>query len=427
MEELAISQLTHQEPRRIGTISPGGSSFTYDQTYLSRLDATPVSLSLPLRETPFSAVEYRPYFEGLLAEGFSRQALVAELQLREGDWLSLLAACGSDCIGDVLVTAANDNVRRPTGYQPIDRQTLTLIFQNLPAIAEQNAEMRLSLAGARGKTGLAHDPAAPMNEGWLRPQGLAATTHILKTSPMRDIPEIEFLCMKAAQACGVATANVSLFDFANPVLAVERFDRQIVRDEDGWHVERLHQEDVCQAFGMTSESKYTELDGGSIHDIAALLRAKSVRPARDIAALARQLLFNYAIGNCDAHLKNFSLLYRKGSVEGRPIISLSPAYDLVCTTYFPKYSRDMAMKMDGTCGIDDVTAITLSSVAHELGITVRTLQTLAAPIAEQLLPAIEAAGDGIMGDVLESTPYIAGDLVRDFAPRLKVLRDFCEA
>ena len=426
MAELAIAQLTYREPRHIGTISSDGSLFTYDPAYLAQPDATAISLSLPLREEPYRKVEYQPYFEGLLPEGFSRQALVAELQLREGDWLSLLAACGNDCIGDVLVIAANDNVRRPTCYQPIDQQTLKLMFQNLPAIAEQNAEMRLSLAGAQGKTGLAHDPAAPMSEGWLQPQGLAATTHILKTSPMRDIPEIEFLCMKAAQACGIEAANVSLLDFANPVIAVERFDRQIVQDGNGWHVERLHQEDVCQAFGMTSGSKYAELDGGSIHDIAVLLRAKSVRPARDIAAFAQQLLFNYVIGNCDAHLKNFSLLYRKGSVEGRPVISLSPAYDLVCTTYFPKYSRDMAMKMGGAHSIDDVTVGTLSSVAHELGITVRALQTLAAPIAGRLLPVLEAAGDGAMGDILESTPYIAEDLAKDFEPRLEVLRKFCE-
>lgn len=426
MAELTIAQLTYREPRRIGTISSDGALFAYDPAYLAQPGATAISLSLPLRETPFSAIEYQPYFEGLLAEGFSRQALVTELQLREGDWFSLLAACGHDCVGDVVVLANGNDTQRTSSYQSIDSQTLKLMFQDLPTIAEQNAEMRLSLAGAQGKTGLAHDPIAPMSEGWLQPQGLAATTHILKTSPMRDIPEIEFLCMKAAQTCGIKTANVSLLDFANPVLAVERFDRQIVRDGDNWHVERLHQEDLCQAFGMTSGSKYAELDGGSIHDIAALLRARSARPARDIAAFAQQLLFSYVIGNCDAHLKNFSLLYRKGTVEGRPSISLSPAYDLVCTTYFPKYSRDMAMNIGGVRSIDDVNADTFVSLAHELGITVRALKTFATPIAEQLLPALEAAGDGVNGDVLDSTPYIAEDLAKDFGPRLNVLREFCE-
>lgn len=423
--QLEISQITHLHPQHIGTISADGAWFTYDPAYLAEPDAAAISRSLPLSTEPFGQAEYQPYFEGLLAEGFARQALIAELQLREEDWLSLLIACGRDCIGDVLIEPTNSNGHEEPAYIPLDPQALKLMFQDLPTIAEQNATMCLSLAGAQGKTGLAHDPSRPIAEGWLQPQGLAATTHILKTSPIRDIPEIEFLCMQTAQACGIETAETFLLDLANPVLAVERFDRVIVQNDQGWHVERLHQEDLCQAFGMAPGSKYAGLDGGSIHSIAALIRSVCSLPARDITSFARQLLFNYVIGNCDAHLKNFSLLYRPGRYGNQVAISLSPAYDLVCTAYYPKYSRDMAMMLGDARSIDDVAPESFVRVAQDLGVTAKALKSLAVPIVDNVLPSLESAGEGNMGDVLASTPYIAEDLARDIEPRLAILRAFC--
>ncbi|MDO4289636.1 MAG: type II toxin-antitoxin system HipA family toxin [Eggerthellaceae bacterium] len=427
--DLAVYRLACSSPQRVGTIRsgdlPSSSSFSYDPSYLALPEAVPLSLSLPLRGEPFDQADFRPYFEGLLAEAHARQELAAKLRLREDDWLGLLAACGRDCIGGVLIAPEGEVVGGHLDYEAIDSKRLKLMFQDLPAIAEQNVDMRLSLAGAQGKTGLVHDPQCSMQEGWFVPQGLAATTHILKASPLRDIPEVEFLCMKAAQACGIKTANASLLNCGTLVLAVERFDRKVAQGEHSWQVERLHQEDLCQAFGIPSGSKYAELEGGSVRGIAALLRERSARPARDIAEFARLLVFNYAIGNCDAHLKNYSLLYGNGS-GGRCSVSLAPAYDLVSTTYFPRYSRNMAMVFGGVESIDEVTPETFKHVAQDLGITVGALKHLAAPITERLLPALVQAGEGELGDVLKSTPYVADDLANDVKPRLEVLRAFCE-
>lgn len=103
MERLAVSRLELSRPQTVGFIESDGASFRYDLSYLEADSAIPLSLSLPLGETPYSAEQFRPYFEGLLAEGATRQELAAELQLPEDDWLSLLAACGSECIGDVVI------------------------------------------------------------------------------------------------------------------------------------------------------------------------------------------------------------------------------------------------------------------------------------------------------------------------------------
>lgn len=44
--------------------------------------------------------------------------------------------------------------------------------------------------------------------------------------------------------------------------------------------------------------------------------------------------------------------------------------------------------------------------------------------ADGLLDALECASEGAYGPVLESTPYIAEDLIADSAPRVEVLRSF---
>jgi len=60
------------------------------------------------------------------------------------------------------------------------------------------------------------------------------------------------------------------------------------------------------------------------------------------------VIFNYLIGNADAHGKNFSLLYD----EGKP--RLAPAYDLLSTAVYPELAPKMAMKIGGKYDPDDI-------------------------------------------------------------------------
>lgn len=423
---LNVSLLAYREPHVVGTISRASMTFRYDAKYLASPHSAPISLSLPLSHEAYELRDLQPYFEGLLPEGEARRALAGELRLPEQDWLSLLAACGRDCIGDVVVRDEDDHDPLDIhGYEPVAQSNLAKMFLDRPNRALENATMRLSLAGAQDKTGLAHQPGLPMSEGWLQPKGTAATTHILKSSTLRDIPEIEYLCMSAARTCGIKTARVALLNLGAPVLAVERFDRVVVPDPTGPKVTRIHQEDLAQAFGITPGSKYAELEQGSVRTIARFLRSHATMPARDISHFVQMLCFSYLIGDCDAHLKNYSLLYETGKRHGRMVPMLAPAYDLVCTTYFPRYSREMAMSLGGARNIDDIAPSTFGNLAHELEITETALKRLARPLADRIEGAIRAAGDGEMGPVMESTPYIADDLIEDIAPRRDVLHAFC--
>lgn len=426
MASLYVYRLRHGSAVLVGALEEYGTSFSYDAEYLGLPEVTPLSLSLPLRPERFNGAEIRPYFEGLLAEGRARAALASELGLAEEDWVGMLVACGRECIGDVLVL--DRPVEHPLDvgeYESLDEDDLRRMFLDEPGVARENVETRLSLAGTQSKTALARDYGAASSGRWLRPVGLSASTHVLKTSHLRDLPEVEYLCMTAARQCGMNVADVELLGYGNPVLAVERFDREVSLADGGMTVSRRHQEDMAQALGVGGGSKYAELKGGSIRRMAELLRRHGLRPASDVAGLAQMACLNYLMGNCDAHLKNFSILHEGNDREEGALVSLAPAYDLVSTTYFPKHPRRLAMRIGDAQTIDKVTPESFRALAVDLGIRDSALRRLAAPLVEGLAEGVRRAGEGEFGPVLESTPYVAEDLIDTMAPRVGILSEYC--
>jgi serine/threonine-protein kinase HipA len=96
-----------------------------------------------------------------------------------------------------------------------------------------------------------------------------------------------------------------------PYLLVERYDREV----EGDRIRRIHQEDFCQAMGILTSKKYQNEGGPGLKECFDILR-ETTTPVVDRNRLAQVVVFNYLIGNNDAHGKNFSLLHR----------SLRPAY-----------------------------------------------------------------------------------------------------
>ena len=389
-------------------------AFFYATTYLEDPCSQPISRSLPLRVEPYSRGDAMPYFEGLVPEGNARALMAAELHVRADDYLSMLAACGSDCVGDLVITSGE--VLPETGWEAISDEDMAAVLARPRAMTELNHASRLSLAGTQNKVGLTHVPGEALSSGWLRPLGRAASSHILKVSSKDAISYFEFLCMRAAETCRVRVARTELLGFSTPVIVSERFDRLVTYGSGELEVERLHQEDVAQAFGLVSDSKYTELEGGSIHAIAALLLHEAEDPARDLAELARLSCFNYLIGNCDNHLKNLSLLYN----DDWSGFSLAPAYDLVCTTWFPEYSHDMGMALGGVHDIDAITPDDVRSLAGEIGIGARAFRRMAHELSEQIVDAVFGAAEEAPAE-LDEVQWKAEELVHEIEPRRLVL------
>ena len=101
----------------------------------------------------------------------------------------------------------------------------------------------------------------------------------------------------------------------------------------------MHQEDFCQALGIPPDMKYEKEGGPSLKQCAQLIRQYSLRPAADLKALLGWAVFNYLVGNADAHGKNLSLLL---SSKG---VTLAPFYDLLCTAAYKNLTDRLAMRI----------------------------------------------------------------------------------
>lgn len=316
-------------------------AFRYDAAWLARPQVFPLSIRLPLQVDPHAGEEVLSFFANLLPEGNVLDTLCKLQRLPRGNVYRLLEAFGRECAGAFELIPDTDVEPRTPSYEPYppDRLAadLAALRDNVPLL-QRHGELRLSLAGAQNKIPVRYA------DGVLGlPAGGAASTHILKPAlqPEKLYPDSVFneaLCMRLAQAAGLPVASVELLRVPEPVLLVERFDRVVEAD----HVHRLHQLDFCQLAGVLPDQKY-EADGGpGMVDLFQLVDAHSALPARDRLQLIDWLLFNYLIGNADAHAKNIAMRY---DPAGR--LRLAPAYDLVSTSYWPQLDQGLAMAVDG--------------------------------------------------------------------------------
>jgi serine/threonine-protein kinase HipA len=193
------------------------------------------------------------------------------------------------------------------------------------------------------------------------------------------------MSLRLASAAGIpaAAAEVRTIQGMDYAL-IERYDRTSTQTPEGLQYERLHQEDFCQALGIVSEHKYQSEGGPSFKQCFDLLRAVSSAPVIDLQRMLDAAIFNYLIGNHDAHGKNFSLLYSPGQDNVR----FAPLYDLVCTLYYPELSRKMAMKIGGEYLLDKITPRNFEKLAEETGPAKPLVKRRVPALAEKILEAL---------------------------------------
>lgn len=81
----------------------GEYRFCYNKEYLTREDAQPVSLTLPLQAEPFVSPVLFPFFDGLIPEGWLLDVALRNTDISILDRMSLLLLCCKDCIGSISV------------------------------------------------------------------------------------------------------------------------------------------------------------------------------------------------------------------------------------------------------------------------------------------------------------------------------------
>jgi serine/threonine-protein kinase HipA len=80
-----------------------GCEFRFLPSWLARAEATPIALTLPLREQGYRRKALHPYFENLLPEGWLLELSTAKLKIQKDDAFGLLLATCADCIGAVEI------------------------------------------------------------------------------------------------------------------------------------------------------------------------------------------------------------------------------------------------------------------------------------------------------------------------------------
>ena len=261
-----------------------------------------------------------------------------------------------------------------------------------PLGAAPERGFRPSLAGFQRKAllGRAADGT------WQLPYGDAPSTWILKPDGPHAMAANEATCLRLAAACGLETVQAELLDVAGlPVLAVRRYDR--FEALDAALPTRLHQEDGCQATTTPPGMKYEEQGGPALRDLAGLLR--NYGDPADVTRLLRRTTFNMAVGNADAHAKNFSILHETDN----PSISLAPLYDVLSTIALElkdtagrpmQADTHLGQRVGGQADIRKVTAVSLMDEAVTWGIRRRTASAVVTETLDRVLAAIpETVGD----------------------------------
>jgi serine/threonine-protein kinase HipA len=147
-----------------------------------------------------------------------------------------------------------------------------------------------------------------------------------------ELPENEDLTMRLAAAVGIEVPVHGLVRARDGSLTyfIRRFDRE--------GRTRMPLEDFAQLSGASRETKYES----SMEKVAAVVDRFCTFPAIERVKLFERTLFSFLTGNEDMHLKNFSLITRRGRID------LAPAYDLLNSTIALKNPQEeMALPIRG--------------------------------------------------------------------------------
>ena len=169
------------------------------------------------------------------------------------------------------------------------------------------------------------------------------TGYILKpqTEEYRALPEAEYLVMSMARATKIKTVPFALVRIPSGDNGFAYITKRIDRVKKAKKVQMLAMEDFCQLENRLTSDKYK----GSYERCAKVVMNYSQSAGLDVADLFLRIVFSFAIGNSDMHLKNFSLIETS---EGNSVYQLSDAYDMLpVNVIMPQDKEQLALTLNG--------------------------------------------------------------------------------
>ncbi len=297
--------------------------FTYrDQTN----EDLAVSTVMPVRVDAYRSGALHPIFEMNLPEGYLRQRIFERFRKHYNvNEMFLLALQGehgigrlgykSDLIGD-----------RPDGgvdlEEILNSTQSAALFENLierfitsTTIAGVQPKVIVPEASKLGKTKVDLPNLIVKSAGDEFP-GLAIN---------------EYVCMSMVRDVGLSVPEFYLSDDLE-LFVMRRFDLDLQGVPIGM-------EDFCVLTNKVADKKYNS----TYEEVAKAIAMFSNNVVDDLSSYFKSLCMSIILGNGDAHLKNFSMLYESPIGD----LSLSPWYDIVNTTVYI-HNDPMALKLRGT-------------------------------------------------------------------------------
>jgi len=317
-----------------------------------------ISLLMPVRTDDFRSRELHPIFQMNLPEGYVLEQLRNRLaKVVNVDPMLLLALSGnSSPIGRVFVESeAVDALLSHRKHFPGETLEEILTWDGTEDIFVDLVDryiMRAGISGVQPKVLVPeqHDPVAH--------KFTSKTSDLIIKSGRDEFPGLainEFLCMSVAREAGIPVPEFYLSDNAK-LFVMRRFDR----DEQ---LEPIGFEDMASLMGLSTGQKYSKSYASIAKAVRLFCSVEHQRSSLD--QLFDSVALSCIVGNGDAHLKNFGLLY---SDPVQRDARLAPAYDIVNTTaYIPEdvlalelvgnkslfASRQGLLEFAQTCDISD--------------------------------------------------------------------------
>ena len=344
-------------------------------------DATRLMLQDERHKTSF--VKAPPTFSNLLPEGALRARIAAELKVHEDREFDLLAALGADLPGALMLLPADT----PAHLQ--QRQAGgVLIGSKVPP------EMKFSLGGMQIKFSMLRQGqrftlpgSGELGDFIIKPPSAghealplveAATMAVAKAAGI-DVPEVMLVKPRAIEGL----AGMSGYPRGEPFYAIRRFDRvsapaasTSIAASNATSAAastatsgRVHTEDFAQVFNLRANQKY----GHANYDQIARTLLRYGGGLEDVREMTRRLMLNLLIGNGDAHVKNWSLIYDNPQ---RP--RLAPAYDLVSTVAYTTADKSLALNMNRTKAFASITLETFDGFLARIGVLDQTRRSVMA-------------------------------------------------
>lgn len=293
-----------------------------------------------------------PVLSNLLPEGSLRELIAQGLKAHVDHEFKLLSALGHDLPGALIARPISaDQV--PTSI----KQRLRLSSNQPFEIANEELVQhdKFSLAGVQIKFSM-RENSGRFTLGFNSGSKPELGDWIIKTPSAKhpNVPLNEYTAMKLAEAVGIEIPEVRLVEMSKldnllPVnlpdeqfaYAIKRFDREEIQtlksESQKSELKRVHMEDFAQVLVKYPYQKY---DSANYEQIGRVIHQFSSEPNADLQQFARRLLVNILLANGDAHLKNWSLIYRD---QRNP--RLSPAYDILTTSLYITDERQFSLNL----------------------------------------------------------------------------------